>query len=111
MIPKEHAAEIQKLQTQSLRDDISHLYAGLLASGREDEADKVAAVLTDALDDSASRRALVAMALDASQPRERHFKLLDEADSKEPASSGESDVLRAHIKKALKVAGADAAKK
>jgi thiol-disulfide isomerase/thioredoxin len=101
-LPKEQAEEIKKYQTQSLRDSISHLYAGLLAAGKEDDADKVAAVLTDALDDAPSRTALVEMALQANQPRERQLKLLEDAAGKPSAVADDIADLKARLKKALK---------
>jgi hypothetical protein len=51
------------------------------------------------------------MALDAAQPRERHLKMLDDADEKEPAKSGESDALRDRLKRMLEEAAISAEKK
>jgi thiol-disulfide isomerase/thioredoxin len=105
MAPKERAEEMKQFETRRLREDISHLYAGLLAAGREDDADKVGQVLIEALDDAASRRGLVRMALEADQPRQRHLKLLDEADKADPdhADKGLRDQIPATLTETQKI--------
>lgn len=68
----------------SVLGEVTHLYAGLLALGREEDADKVAAVLIGAIDHAVPRRALVRMALEAEEPRRRQISLLDQADKLDP---------------------------
>lgn len=101
-MPQEHAKETIKVEADNLREELSHLYAGLLAAGKEDDADKVAAVLTEILDDAPSRRALVETALKAKQPRDRQMKLLDEADAKPIAGASQPSHLRDELTAALK---------
>lgn len=82
------------------RMSVAQLYAGLLAAEREKDADKVAKVLLDKLDDAASRRMLVQTAIEAHQPRRRHAALLDEADQKDP--DNQDAALRTGLKNASK---------
>ncbi len=96
----EEREQMKEFAQNHARSSISDLYAGLLAAGREKDADKVAGVLLKSLDDAASRRALVSAALEAGQAKERHLEMLDKADA---ASPDDADAgLRRKVRDAVK---------
>jgi len=86
-MPKEHADSFRKMTEDRARTDVIQLYVGLLAAQRDKDAASVADLLLKQFDDAATRRAMVTTALEANQPREAHFKLLDESAAKEPGTS------------------------
>jgi thioredoxin 1 len=84
-----------------VRSEVGLTFAGLLASGRDRDADRVRSWLLGKLDDAQSRRVLVRSALDAAQPRLDHLTLLDEADAKGAPTPSDAQ-LRQRLESALK---------
>lgn len=63
------------------RRDFSQLYAATLATGRDNAAEEIAALLLEEQDDEKARFALVQVALQAGQPRSRHLEWLSQAEA------------------------------
>lgn len=84
-----------------VRSEVGLVFAGLLASGRDRDADRVRTWILGKLDDAQSRRVLVRSALDANQARVDHLTLLDEADAKGAPTPSDAQ-LRQRLEMALK---------
>ncbi|HYE63334.1 MAG TPA: thioredoxin family protein [Phycisphaerales bacterium] len=90
---------VREALRSAVRTNVSGIYAGLLISGREKQANEVATHLILTLDDATSRVALVEEALKANHPREEHLTLLDTAATK--SSHPKIPELRAKVEQAL----------
>lgn len=72
----EQKAHYEKWQRQHFAEEGAEWHAALLAAGRDDEAWKLADVIISNFDDEATRRIIVATALEAGSPRKRHATLV-----------------------------------
>lgn len=102
-MPEEEKARLAQMRAEaplrSFRDKTSHIYAALLAAGREEDAEEVAMLLLGGQDTAVARTALVEVALEAGEPRPHHLRWLEEAEE----SGGEEILeLRGRLESALR---------
>src|SRR5260221_729315 len=77
-------ATVREVPMRILREKAKVMYAGLLAAGREADADQLAAKAREFDDSSAMLAALIATALEAGQPRKAQMEWLDQAATDDP---------------------------
>lgn len=86
---------IEESPRESFREKVSQLYASLLAAAREKEAQAFAEKARKLDDSGAMVRALVAMSLEAGQPRRVHMEWLDrEAERAPRPTAADSESIR-----------------
>ncbi len=73
----EQRKHIEDMPKRMLREKAGNIYAGLLAAGREEDAEKFASRARELDESTAMVAALVSTALEADQPRRQHLRWID----------------------------------
>lgn len=99
----EQKKDMEEAQKDNFREKAASMYIGLLAAGRDKDADELAGEAVRLDDTAAMRVALVGGALKAGQPRKSQEALLSAAETKKPdeKSKREAANLREKLKASL----------
>ena len=98
-ISAEQRKYLEDMPKQKLRDKAGILYAGTLAAGREDVAQKLAARARELDESPAMIAALVSTAFKADQPRKQHLEWIEAADKQDESLAGLREKVQAALSK------------
>lgn len=94
----EQKKSIEEAQSRNFREKVGNMYVGLLAAGRDKDAEELAGEAVDLDDTAAMRIALVNGALKGGQSRKAQLDLLAAAETKAAVEKNEREVARSREK-------------